>query len=230
MNDLFASSVTLGVVISIIAFQVGLLCQRRWKHPLVSPLVISVILIIVFLITFHIEYDSYYNGAKYISYLLTPTTVCLAIPLYEKREILKKHFVAIIIGTLAGVVANLTCIYLLASAFGLTHVQYVTLLPKSITTAIAMGVVEELGGIVTITIVAITITGILGNVCAVSACKLFRIKHPVSQGLALGNASHAIGTAKAMEMGDTQGAMGGLAIVIAGLSTTILVSFYAMLI
>lgn len=227
MNDLFAGSVTLGVVLTIITFEIGLLCQKKWKHPLVNPMLISILLVILFLLVFDIEYDSYNNSGKYITYILTPTTVSLAIPLYEQMTILKKNFLAIIIGILSGVIANLTCIFLLSLAFGLNHLQYVTLLPKSITTAIAIGLIEELDGVFAITIVAITITGLLGNIFAITACKLFRIKHPVSQGLALGNAAHAMGTSKIMELGELQGAMGGLAVVVAGLSTTILASIYA---
>lgn len=227
MNELFADSVTLGVVLTIFTFHIGLLCQKRWKHPLVNPMLISIALVIVFLLVFDIEYDSYNNSGKYITYILTPTTVSLAIPLYERMEILKKNVVAIIVGVLSGVLANLTSIYLMSLAFGFTHVQYVTLLPKSITTAIAIGLTEELEGIFAITIVAITITGLLGNIFAASACKLLRIKHPVSQGLAMGNCAHAMGTSSAMELGELQGAMGGLAVVVAGLSTCILASVYA---
>ncbi len=227
MNDMFADSVMIGAVLSVFAFQIGLFCQKKFKQPLVNPMLIAASLIIVILLALDVEYDSYNKSAHYISYLLTPTTVSLAIPLYEKLEILKKNIWAILLGVLSGVLANLTCIYVLSLVFQLTHEEYVTLIPKSITTAIALGLVAEFDGIVTIMIVAITISGLLGNMFAEQTFKWFAIKNPISQGLAIGNSSHAIGTSKLMEIGDVQGAMGGLAIVVAGLMTTILASVYA---
>ncbi len=227
MNELFANSEIWGIILTIGTFCVGLLCEKKWKHPLVNPMLISIALVIVFLRVFDIEYSSYNRGGTYITFILTPTTICLAIPLYERFEILKKNWIPILVGVLSGVLVNLTCIYLFSLAFGLTHVQYITLLPKSITTAIAIGLTEELHGIFAITIVAITITGLLGNIFGVSACKVCKIKHPVAQGLALGNCAHAMGTSAALKAGEVQGAMGGLAVVVAGLTTTILASFYA---
>ena len=162
-----------------------------------------------------------------ISYLLTPATVCLAVPLYEQLSLLKKNFMAVAVGILSGVLASLVSVLALAKLFDLNHQQYVTLLPKSITTAIGMGVSEELGGLVTITVAVIVITGILGNVIAEFICKIFKIHEPIAKGLALGTASHAIGTAKAMEMGQIEGAMSSLAIAVAGLLTVIGASVFA---
>ena len=175
----------------------------------------------------HVDYDQYNGGAQYISYLLTPATVCLAVPLYEQLTLLKKNFKAVAAGILSGTVASLGSVYLLARLFQLNHEQYVTLLPKSITTAIGMGVSQELGGVVTITVAVIIITGILGNVIAEGVCKIFRIHEPIAKGLALGTASHAIGTAKAMEMGPVEGAMSSLAIAVAGLLTVLGASLFA---
>ena len=165
--------------------------------------------------------------APNISYLLTPATVCLAVPLYEQMSLLKKNFKAVAAGIVSGVLASLVSVLVLAKLFGLSHEQYVTLLPKSITTAIGMGISEELGGIVTITVAVIIITGILGNVIAELVCKVFHIQEPIAKGLALGTASHAIGTAKAMEMGPVEGAMSSLAIAVAGLLTVIGASVFA---
>lgn len=166
--------------------------------------------------------------AKYLSYLLTPATVCLAIPLYEQLEQLKKNAKAIAAGILSGVLSSLVSVLALAAAFGLSHEEYVTLLPKSITTAIGMGVSEELGGIVTITVAVIIVTGVLGNIIAELVCKIFRIHEPVAKGIAIGSASHAIGTAKAMEMGEVEGAMSSLSIAVSGLLTVIGASVFAM--
>ena len=175
------------------------------------------------------DYQQYNEGAKYISYLLTPATVCLAVPLYQQLDLLRKHLKAVAGGITAGVLASLVSVLLLSKLFALSHEQYVTLLPKSITTAIGMGISEELGGIATITVAVIIVTGILGNVIAEFVCKLFRIEEPIAKGLALGTASHAIGTAKAMELGAVEGAMSSLAIAVAGLLTVLGASVFANL-
>ena len=183
------------------------------------PLLLSVAATIVLLILFRIDYDTYYEGAKYLSYLLTPATVCLAVPMYEQLELLKKNLKAVMVGIISGVLMSLGCILVMAIVFGLNHETYVTLLPKSITTAIGMGVSEELGGYVTITVATIVITGVLGNIIGEGLCKLFHIEEPIAKGVALGTASHAIGTARAMEMGEIEGAMASLSIAVAGLLT-----------
>ena len=174
-----------------------------------------------------ISYDDYNQGAQYLSYLLTPATVCLAVPLYQQLNLLKKNLKAVAAGILSGVLTSILSVLGLSYLFGLSHDMYVTLLPKSITTAIGMGVSEELGGIVTITVAVIIITGVLGNMIADVVYRVFRIKEPVAKGLALGTASHAIGTAKAMEMGPVEGAMSSLAIAVAGLLTVIFASVFA---
>ena len=174
-----------------------------------------------------VDYESYENSAQYLSYLLTPATVCLAVPLYQQMTLLKKNLAAVACGILAGVLASLGSVLLLAFLFGLEHDVYVTLLPKSITTAIGMGVSEELGGLVTITVAVIIVTGVIGNVIGEAVCKLFRIYEPIAKGLALGTSSHAIGTAKALEMGEVEGAMSSLAIAVAGLLTVIGASVFA---
>jgi predicted murein hydrolase (TIGR00659 family) len=229
MNELFVNSTTIGVVISLLAYQLGTFLRNKTKKAIFNPLLISVIMVIAFLLIFDIDYEHYNQSAKYLSYLLTPATVSLAIPLYEKLDLLKKHFGAIIIGILAGVLTSLVSIWGMSLLFGLSHSEYVTLLPKSITTAIGIGVSEELGGYVSITATSIIITGILGNIVGEFICKCFRIKNAISKGLALGTSSHAIGTTKAMEMGEIEGAMSSLSIVVAGLLTVVLASVFAML-
>ena len=174
-----------------------------------------------------IDYDVYYSGAQYLSYLLTPATVCLAVPLYEKLEVLKKNWRAILIGIVSGVLTTLLCILAMSLMFGLSHEEYVTLLPKSITTAIGMGVSEELGGYVTLTVAVIIITGVLGNIFAPLICRVFRIREPIAKGIAIGTSSHAVGTAKAMEMGEVEGAMSSLSIAISGLLTVVGASVFA---
>lgn len=229
MTEFAGDSLFLGAVISLLAYEFGLILKRKFKMAILNPLLISVICIIAFLKLTDIEYEVYNQGAKYISYLLTPATVCLALPLYDQLTLLKKNLMAVIIGIVSGVIASLGSVLIFSKIFGLTHEQYVTLLPKSITTAIGMGVSEELGGIVTITVASIIITGILGNIIADSVYKVLKIEEPIAKGLGLGTAAHAIGTARAMEYGEIEGAMSSLAIAVAGLFTVISASFFAML-
>lgn len=227
MSEVLSSSLFFGVTVSLLTYWAGMLLKKKFKSPLFNPLLISVVLTIIILLAFDVEYTAYNDSAKYLSYFLTPSTVCLAIPLYQQLEILKKNWKAVILGIAAGTLASLGSILLLSIAFGLTHEQYVTLLPKSITTAIALGVSEELDGMVAITSACVVITGILGNAIAESVLKLARIEEPVAKGLACGTAAHAIGTAKAMELGELEGAMSSLSICVAGVMTVLAASFFA---
>lgn len=223
----FEQSVFFGVAVSLMAYGLGVLLQKKCRLALFNPLLISVIVTVAVLVTARIDYDVYYEGAKYLSYLLTPATVCLAVPLYEKLSLLKQNWKAIFAGIFSGVVTTLCSVLVMSRLFGLTHEEYVTLLPKSITTAIGMGVSEELGGYVTLTVAMIIITGILGNVIAVAVCRVFRITEPIAKGVAIGSAAHALGTAKAIEIGEVEGAMSGLSIVVAGLLTVVGASVFA---
>lgn len=227
MKEFLVDSVFFGAVISLAAYEAGLLLKKKFKLAVLNPLLIGTIAVMAVLVLLGVDYEHYNEGAKYISYLLTPATVCLAVPLYEQMTLLKNNFKAVAAGIVSGVLASLVSVLLLAKLFGFSHEQYVTLLPKSITTAIGMGVSGELGGIVTITVAVIIITGILGNVTAEFICKLFKIQEPIAKGLAIGTASHAIGTAKAMEMGPVEGAMSSLAIAVAGLLTVLGASVFA---
>lgn len=230
MNEFMQSSAYAGVTISLISYGLGNFLKKKTGLGLFNPLLISMIVTMVFLLGCGIDYDTYNEGAKYLSWLLTPATVCLAIPLYEEWELLKSNAKAVVIGIFSGVITSLVTVFILAKLMGLSHESYVTLLPKSITTAIGMGVSQELGGYVTITVAVIVITGVLGNIFAEIIFKLFRIHEPISKGLALGTAAHAIGTAKAMEIGEIEGAMSSLSIAVAGILTVIFASVFAGLI
>ena len=205
----------------------GSLLKKKFKLGIFNPLLISIIFTILVLVGTGVDYEVYNQGARYLSWFLTPATVCLAIPLYEQWQLLKKNFKAVISGIAAGVLTSLFTVFLLAKIMGLSHAEYVTLLPKSITTAIGMGVSEELGGYVNITVAVIVVTGGLGNIFGELICKIFRIKEPIAKGLAIGSAAHAIGTAKAMEMGEIEGAMSSLSIAVSGLITVIGASIFA---
>jgi len=216
-----------GAVISLLSYELGIQLKRKFKSPLFNPLLISILVVMGLLSIFKIRYEVYNQSAKYISYLLTPATICLAVPLYRQMEMLKKHSKAIVAGTITGVVTTMVTVLLLAVIFGLNHQEYVTFLPKSITTAIAMGISEEMKGFVTITVASIIITGILGNIIAETVCKVFHITEPVAVGIAIGSSAHAIGTTKALELGEVEGAMSSLAIATSGLCTVVFASIFA---
>ncbi len=218
-----------GVTLSLLSYMAGVALKKKFKLGIFNPLLISIVISCMVLIAGKVDYETYNEGAKYLSYLLTPATVCLAIPLYEQLELLKKNYKAVLLGLLAGTITSMTTVFILAKLCGLTHAEYVTLLPKSITTAIGMGVSEELGGYVTITVAVIIITGVLGNMFGEFICKIAHIEEPIAKGLAFGASSHAIGTAKAIEIGDVEGAMSGLAIAVSGIFTVLLASVFANL-
>lgn len=227
MNNFFVGSAYFGIMISLVSYGIGWILNKKTGKAFFNPLLISIVLTIIVLAVGHIDYDVYYSGAKYLNWLLTPATVCLAIPLYEKIDVLKSDWKAITAGIISGVLASLVFVLAISALFGLTHQEYVTFLPKSITTAIGMGVSEELGGYTDLTAAVIIVTGILGNLLAPTLCKLFRITEPVAKGIAIGTSSHAMGTAKAMEMGEVEGAMSSLSIAIAGLLTVVGASIFA---
>jgi predicted murein hydrolase (TIGR00659 family) len=219
MREILINSAFFAVMLSLSAYQIGILVKKKLKLAIFNPLLIAILIVMLALFLLRVDYKSYNSGAKFLSYLLTPATVCLAIPLYEQFEFLKHNFKAIIVGIAAGVLSSLLCIFLFSLLFHFNHTQYVTLLPKSITTAIGIGVSEELGGIVAVTVTAIVITGITGNMFAEAICKIFKINEPVAKGVAIGTSSHVLGTAKAIEIGEIEGAMSSLSIVVAGLIT-----------
>ena len=227
MAVFFQESLFTGVTLSLVAYMVGVFLKKKFKSGIFNPLLISMIITIVVLLVSGVDYEIYTEGAKYLSWLLTPATVCLAIPLYEQWELLRKNYKAVMLGLLAGVVTSLCTVLVLCYVLKLSHEEYVTLLPKSITTAIGMGVSEELGGYVTITVAVIVVTGVIGNILGELICKVFKIEEPISKGLALGCSAHAIGTAKAIEMGEIEGAMSGLAIAVSGILTVVMAPLFA---
>ncbi len=229
MKDVITNSIFFGVVLSIAAYALGVFLKKKYNRGFVNPLLVSIVVVIAILLVFNIDYKSYNMGGQYLSWLLTPATVCLAIPLYQQAGLLRTHKKAILFGILAGVLASIGSVLAFAYLFGLDHRQYVTLLPKSITTAIGIGVSGELGGYEPITVAVIIITGVFGNIVAPAVCKLFKIRNPIATGIAIGSSSHVIGTTKALELGEVQGAMSSLSIVVAGLMTVVGASFFSVL-
>ncbi len=229
LQDLIFNSALFGLILSLVAYEIGLRIKKKLKLAIFNPLLISIAIIIAFLLFFNINYEEYNNGAKYLGYLLTPATMCLAVPLYEQLEILKKNVKAIMAGIISGVITSMSSILALSVIFNFSHTEYVTILPKSITTAIGIGISEELGGIVTITVAVIIITGIFGNMTAEFVCKTFKINEPIARGVAIGSSAHAMGTAKAIEMGPIEAAISSLTIAGAGIVTVDAGSYSATL-
>ena len=227
MKDLLQNSVFLGVLLSIGAYAIGMLLKRKTGWSILNPLLVSIVLIIAFLLVTGLPYQTYSEGADIISYMLTPATICLAVPLYQQVELLKKNYKAVLAGILSGVISSMITILVLALLFGFDHASYVTFLPKSITTAIGMGVSQELGGYVSVTVVVIVLTGVIGNVIADRVLGFLHIEEPIAKGVAIGSASHAIGTARAMEMGQVEGAMSGLSIVVSGIMTVLVATLFS---
>lgn len=218
-----STTIFFGAALTLVCFSIGLMVQKKFNLKILNPIIISVAMIIIILNITDISYDTYNNGAQLISIFLTPATVCLAIPLYEKLQLLKDNFLAVMGGIIAGVAANLMLIWGVCVAFNLDKTIFATMAPKSITTAIGMVLSEETGGIVNITVAMIVITGNTGYLFAETIIRLFKIKSPVAKGIAIGNSTHVLGTSKAVELGEVEGAMSGLAVAVAGIITVIVV-------
>ena len=206
------------VLMTFVAYLIGLEIKKKTN---INALLIAIILMVSYLLLFKVDVALYQSKTSYISYLLTPATISLAIPLYEQIDLLKANWKAIVIGVFTGVITSLASITGMAILFKLNTTEIISLLPKSITTAIGMGLSEELGGLVSLTVGSIIMTGVLGAVIAPFVIKIFNIKNAIAKGVGIGSAAHAIGTSKAMEIGEIEGAMSSLSIVIAGLFTVI---------
>lgn len=210
------------VLLTLGAYQLGLWLRKKWDNPICNPIIIALILVIAVLLITGFPVDSYQSGMGGISWLITPATICLALPLYEQLKVLKKSLGAILAGVGAGTVTSLVVVFALCRAFRLDQQMTVSLLPKSITTAMGMVLSEQNGGLSALTTVVIIVTGILGSLMGTTLCKLFRLRHPIAQGVALGTASHVIGTSKANELGPLQGAVSSLSLATAGILTAVL--------
>ena len=213
------------VLLTLGTYQFGLWCNKKVKHTLCNPLLIATVLSIALISIIGFDPQVYQAGTAGISWLLTPATVCLAVPLYEQLKTLRSHLGAILAGIVAGVLTSLLSILLMCRLFRLEDIVTISLLPKSITTAIALALTEQSGGIQALTTFAIVITGILGNLSGSALCKLLRITHPVAQGVGFGTASHVIGTSRAMEVDPLAGAVSSLSLAVAGILTAVLFPF-----
>lgn len=223
----FAGSPLFGIAISLLTFQIGSMLYRRTGSVFLNPLVLSMLMIIAFLVNFHISFDDYNKGGRFISFFLGPATVILAVPLYKKIHLLKANILPILTGITIGSVTGIVSIIGMCRIFGLDELVSVSMIPKSITTPIGIELSNQLGGLPSITVAGIVFTGISGVLLGPMICRLFRIQDKVAVGIAIGTSSHALGTTKAVELGETEGAMSGLAIGIAGLITIFLAPLIA---
>lgn len=221
MSELWASPY-FGIALSILAFWAGEKLQKKLKSPFCNPLLIAILIIVIILLVFDIPYDSYNEGGAVINMFLAPATACLAVSIYTKLQLLKENAIPILVGCTAGSLSSMGSVYVLCKLFGLDEAMTASLLPKSITTPIAVEVCQTHSGIVPVTVIAVIFTGILGSILAPYLIKLFRVKNPITAGLAIGACSHAVGTSKAIEFGETEGAMSGLAIGVCGILTVII--------
>lgn len=227
MKQMLLDSVYFGVLLTLGAYAIGMMLKRKLGWSILNPLLVAIILIIAFLAIMEIPYESYNASANLVSYLLTPATICLAVPLYQQVELLKKNYKAVVAGIVSGVLSSMISVLALALLFRFDHTSYVTFLPKSITTAIGMGISAELGGFVPLTVVAIVLTGIFGSLVADKVLHVLHIEEPIAKGIAIGSASHAMGTAHAMELGQVEGAMSGLSIVVSGIVTVLAATLFS---
>ncbi len=221
MKEILQDSAYFATLLTIGAFAAGQAVRRKTGRDIANPLLIAVLLVIAALRLLDIDCAVYQSGAGLVSWLLTPATVCLALPLYRQIAVLRKNAAAVAVGIAVGVLSSAVLIALLSLLFHLDARQTATLLPKSVTTAIGIGISEELGGIPPLTVAVIILTGLCGNLMARPICRLFKITDPVARGLAIGAASHAMGTVKALEMGELEGAMSSVAVAVCGLLTVV---------
>lgn len=221
--DLVTNTPLFGILVTLIAFEIGLYISRRFKNPLINPILIAIALLILLLQATGIDYETYNIGGSYITFLLLPATVVLAVPLYKNYELLKKNALPILIGVFVGCITNAFGLILLARLIRLNPELLLSLLPKSVTTPIGIEISKQIGGIPQLTVACIVLTGITGVICGPTLFKVLKIDNKVAQGVAYGTASHALGTSKAIEVGEIEGGMSGLSIGIAGLMTVIIV-------
>ena len=231
MSEVFQSCACFGLLLAMGSFQLARAINKLAGKEVCNPLLFATLLCGAVLLGTGTEYDVFYdNGGNILGFFFTPATICLAIPLYKQFELLKKNAGAVLAGCAAGVAAHMAGCALMLVLFRMEAAEYISLLPKSITTAIGKGLSQELGGFPAITMATIMLTGLFGAVAAPALLRLFRVTEPVSQGLAIGTSSHAAGTSRAVEMGEVQGAASSLAIVVTGLLTVVAAPLMARLV
>lgn len=223
MKEILTDSVYFGVAVSLLAYMAGMWVKKKMPVSFMNPLLVAMLLVIKILMVLGIDYETYDAGAKYITYFLTPATICLAVPLYKQFRILKQNKMAILLGIFVGCLCHGLTIIGLATWLKVEDEMMLSLLSKSVTTPIALGICHEVGGVSGITVLGTTIAGLMGAIVGPAVLKVAKITEPVAQGLGIGAASHAVGTSKMVEVGEVQAAMSSLAIVVTGLMTVVVV-------
>lgn len=225
-NEILQQSTYFGAFISIFFYWIGCYLQKKLKQPFLNPLLVAIVLMIAFLSFLQVDYETYRLSAGYVTYFLTPATVCFAVPLYKQMALLKANLPAVLTAVLAGCISHLAAVAGLGFLFHWNRDFLFSFLPKSVTTPIALGISREIGGMEELTVIGVTAAGLTGSILGPALLKLFHIENPIAQGLALGTASHAIGTSKAVELGDIQAAVSSVAIVVTGIMTVVLIPVY----
>lgn len=221
MKEIIVSEAFFGILISYVAFEIGKFIFKKTQSPIFNPLLIGTTLVILILKIFNISTESYFKGAGLITFFLGPATVALSLPLYKQWNLFKKYFIPVMTGAVIGSFVGVISVIFLGKILDIDKALLYSFIPKSITTPIGIEVSTMIGGIPSLTVLSIILTGITGNVTAPFICKIFRIKHSVAKGIGIGVASHAVGTSRAMEMGEIEGSMSALSIVFAGILTLI---------
>lgn len=227
MTEVLTSNTFFCMALTLVAFGLGSALQNKFKLAILNPIILAAIMVVCVLLALDIPNAVYQEGCAILHYLLTPATICLAISFYEQFQSMKKQMGALCIGVVIGCICCLGSVYFLCHFFGFDAVLTASLLPKGITNAIAVAASREIGGLAAVTTAGTAITGTFGNIAGPALCKLFRIDHPIAQGVAFGTASHVIGTTRAAEMSELSGAVSSLALTIAGIFTSVLLSFAA---
>ena len=224
MNELLINKPIISIAATVIVYVISFYVSKYIKLPILPPIILSISIVSILIIILDIDYQAYNSGAKFLTYLITPATICLAIPIYRKRDVLQKNYSTILISICVGIISGCVSTFILVTyVFKLNSILLGSLLTKSITTPIAIEITENLGGIRSLAIVAVILSGISGGIAGPFICKIFNINSPFSKGIALGTASHAFGTIKALEIGETEGAMSSLALVVAGIISIVLI-------
>lgn len=213
------------ITLTLAAFCIGTVIQKKWRLAILNPILTGAAMVMIVLWLLDIPVEQYQTDCAPLNYLMTPATICLSIACYDQLQKLRKHLLSIILGVMGGVLSSLLCVWLLSQFFGFDQITTVSLLPKSVTTAIGIAISQQAGGIGALTTAVIVITGILGNVAGPLLCKVFRLNDPVSQGVAYGTASHVVGTSRANEISALAGAVSSLSLTLSGLITTLVLSF-----
>lgn len=230
MIDNIVTTPVFGIVLTLIMYIIALWINKKTKIAALNPLLVSTIFVMIFLLATKIKYEDYNLGGQYFTFLIGPSTIALVVNLYKNIDLLKKNILPIFLGVFAGVITSITSVYAMTKLLGMDKAMINSLIPKSLTTAIGVAISKEFGGIEVITVFAIIITGIVGAVMSPFVFKIFNVKTRVAKGIGLGTAAHAIGTAKAIEMGEVEGGMSGLSIALAGFISVVLIPIFMELI